>query len=112
VYGLVAGHVILHGDFKFTIFSQQFNHSLGAFKIVIFAGAILYRHSGSCAVRFEGMKEVVVFTAAITAIILAITQGLPWIERRFFPDGMPDWFKVAVWVIVILIGSYFGVDMR
>ena len=58
------------------------------------------------------MKEVVVFTAVTTAIILAITQGLPWIERRFFSDGMPEWFKVAVWVIVILIGSYFGVDMR
>ena len=93
-------------------YGPKSNHSLGAFKIVIFAGAILYRHSGSCAVGFEGMKEVVVFTAAITAIILAITQGLPWIERRFFPDGIPDWFKVAVWVIVILIGSYFGVDMR
>ena len=33
----------------------QFNRSLGAFKIVIFAGAILYRDSGSWAIAL-GMK--------------------------------------------------------
>ena len=65
------------------------------------------------------MKEVVVFTAVISAIVLFCTHGLPWIEARIFPDenGQPTekghfWFRVAVWVIVILIGSYFGVDMR
>ena len=39
VCSFVAFFVILHEDFKFTIFSSLLTHSPGAFKIVIFAGS-------------------------------------------------------------------------
>ena len=38
VCSLIASREIVHEDFKLTIFRPQLNHSLGAFKIVIFAG--------------------------------------------------------------------------
>ena len=57
------------------------------------------------------MKEVVVFTALVTAVLLTCTHGTPWVARRLFkdengqPGEIPIWFQGVIYLILFFIGE-------